>query len=121
MGPVAGTAYIKVDAAMLPLRGNLTVSLSAVERQGIAGQDGVHGFSELPRVQYIECDVTTKQEISLEALDGITNATVTAELINGNTYVLREAWTRGPLEINAREGQFRIRFEGSGGDELLAA
>ena len=49
-GPIAGTAYLKVDGAMYPLKGSLTVSISAVERNGIAGQDYVHGYQELPRV-----------------------------------------------------------------------
>jgi hypothetical protein len=50
--------------------------------------------------------------VSLDFLEAITNATVTAELINGRTYVLSQAWTKGPLEINTHDGQFRIRFEG---------
>ena len=47
---IAGTAFVKVDGDQYPLRGNLTVSPSAVERAMIAGQNYVHGFSELPRV-----------------------------------------------------------------------
>ena len=39
---------------MLALKGNLTVSCSPFERTGIAGQDDVHGYQELPRVPYIE-------------------------------------------------------------------
>jgi hypothetical protein len=111
-GPFAGTAYLKVDSNQYPLKGNLTVSASAVERTGIAGQDYVHGYQELPRVPYIEGDVSTLPEVSLDFLEAITNATVTAELINGRTYVLSQAWTKGPLEINTHDGQFRIRFEG---------
>ena len=58
-GPIAGTATIKVDGNMYPLKGNLTVSGSPLERTGIAGQDYVHGYQELPRVPYIECDLST--------------------------------------------------------------
>lgn len=117
-GPIAGTAFVKVDGNMIPLKGNLTVSPSPVERTGIAGQDYVHGYQELPRVPYIECDVSTLPEISLEALDNITDATVTADLINGKTYVLRNAWTKGPLDLNTHDGMFRIRFEGVECDEI---
>ncbi|MCA1452836.1 phage tail tube protein [Bradyrhizobium sp. BRP22] len=117
-GPIAGTAFLKVDGGMIPLKGNLTVSSSPVERTGIAGQDYVHGYQELPRVPYIEGDVSTLPEISLETLEGIIDATVTAELINGSVYVLRNAWTKGPLEINTHDGQFRIRFEGVQCDEV---
>jgi len=40
---IAGIAFLKIDGNMLALRGNFTVSPSAVERNMLAGQDGVHG------------------------------------------------------------------------------
>jgi Phage tail tube protein len=115
---IAGVAYLKVDGDQYPLRGNFTVSPSAVERAGIAGQDYVHGYSELPRVPYIEGDVSLRPEISIEDVEAITNATVTAELANGRTYVLREAWTRAAFDLNTHDGMTRIRFEGTSCDEL---
>lgn len=117
---VAGIAFLKVDGAMYPLRGNFTVSPSALERAGIAGQDYVHGFSELPRVPYIEGDITTVVDMSTEDLEAMTDVTVTAELANDSVYVLKEAWCRSAIEINTREGQFRVRFEGTTCEEILA-
>ena len=39
--------------------------------------DGVNpGYSELPRVQFIEGDISSRPEISLEEMELITNATV---------------------------------------------
>jgi len=111
-GPMAGTAYIMYDGNQLPLRGNLTVSGTPVERTGIAGQDGIHGYQELPRVPYIECDVSTIPGLLIETLEAITDATITADLINGRSYVLQNAWTKGPIDINTHDGQFRIRWEG---------
>jgi len=115
---IAGIAYLKVDGDLYPLRGNFTVSPSPTERAGIAGQDYVHGFSELPRVPYIEGDVSLVPELSMEDVSNIINSTVTAELANGKTYVLREAWCRSAFELNTREGQTRIRFEGIACDEI---
>lgn len=115
---IAGIAYLKVDGALFPLRGNFTVSPSALERAGIAGQDYVHGYSELPRVPFIEGDVSLVAELSMEDIEAIVNATVTAELFNDKTYVLREAWCRSALELNTREGQTRVRFEGVSCDEI---
>ena len=51
---IAGVAYIFVDGAQYPLRGDLTVSIDTIEREGVAGMDGVHGFTETPRVPWIE-------------------------------------------------------------------
>jgi hypothetical protein len=117
--PVAGTAFLKIDGNQMPLRGSFVVSPSAVERAGIAGQDYVHGYSELPRVPYIEGDVTTRAEVSLEQMELITNSVVTAELINGHTYVLREAWCKSAFELNTHDGQFHVRFEGTLCDEMM--
>jgi hypothetical protein len=117
---IAGIAFLKVDGDLYPLRGNFTVSPTPIERAGIAGQDYVHGYSELPRVPYIEGDVSLVPNLSVEQVAQITNSTVTAELANGNTYVLREAWCRSALDLNTREGQTRIRFEGISCDEIMA-
>jgi hypothetical protein len=56
---IAGIAFLTVDGDQMALRGNFTVSPSPVERTMIAGQDGVHGYQELPRVPYIEGDLST--------------------------------------------------------------
>lgn len=117
---VAGVAYLKVDGDQYPLRGDFVVSPSAMQRAGVSGQDYVHGYSELPRVPFIEGMVTLDPALSMEDVEGITNATVTAELANGRTYVLRQAWQTGPLDLQTQEGQVRIRFEGVSCDELAA-
>jgi len=115
---IAGTAFMKVDGSIYPLRGNFTVSPSSLERAGISGQDFVHGFSEMPRVPFIEGDVSTVPDLSIDDVEAVINSTVTAELANGKVYVLREAWCRSALELNTREGQFRVRFEGISCDEI---
>lgn len=115
---IAGIAFLKVNGNQYPLRGNFVVSPSPIERAGIAGQDYVHGYSELPRVPYIEGDVSLVPELSVEDIEAITDATVTAELANGKTYVLREAWCKAALELQSRDGQTRVRFEGITCDEL---
>lgn len=110
---IAGIAFLKVDGDLYPLRGNFTVSPSPTERTGIAGQDYVHGFQELPRVPYIEGDVSLVPELSMEDVALIVDSTVTAELANGKTYILYQAWCRSAFELNTREGQARVRFEGT--------
>jgi hypothetical protein len=108
----AGMAYLKVDGRQYDLRGNFTVSPSRTERTGIAGLDRVHGFSEMPRVPFIEGDLSTTAGLSITDLENITNATVTAELANGKTFVLSQAWSKAAFEISAHEGQVRVRWEG---------
>jgi len=108
----AGTAFLFAGGRQLSLRGNFTVSPSPVERTMIAGQDGVHGYQELPRVPYIEGDISTLQDVLLEDIDGQTDVTVVAQLANGMQYSLIGATCKAGLDINARDGQVRVRWEG---------
>jgi hypothetical protein len=117
---IAGIAFWMVDGVQLAVRGNLEVMASRQERTGIAGQDSVHGYSELPVVPYISGDVSTVVGTSVEDIDAVTDATITAELANGTVYVLRNAWRAERSTINTRDGQFNVKFEGLTCDELVA-
>lgn len=117
---IAGVAYVFVDGRQYPLRGNLTISIDTIERTGVAGQDGIHGFTETPRVPWIEGDFSDIGGLSLLTLQAMCDVTVTAELANGKQYVLRNAWTSTAREFNAADGQATVRFEGMGAEELMA-
>lgn len=116
---IAGTAYFKVDGEQYALRGTLTISIDPFERAGFAGLDGVHGYTEAPRVPFIEAEFTDKGGLSLTRLQRICNSTVTAETLNGKTYLLRNAWTATARELNAAEGSVAVRFEGMSGREIM--
>ena len=115
---IAGIAWVYVDGVQYPLRGNFTVSPSAVERTMIAGQDGVHGFQELPRVPYIEGDISMTGAVLLEDLEAQVNVTVVAQLSNRTQYTLVEGTCRSGLDGNTRDGQVRVRWEGTSCEEI---
>ena len=117
---VAGVAYIRVDGEQFSLRGNLVVSIDSAEREGIPGQDGIHGYIERPRVPFIEGDLSDIGGLSIEQLRRMSNVTVQAELANGKKYVLRNAWTSTALELNTADGQTTCRWEGMRGEELMS-
>jgi hypothetical protein len=110
--PVAGTAYLFVDGSRWPLRGNFRVSPSTIERTAVVGQDGVHGYQELPVAAYFEGDMTTDPAIDWIGTESIVNSTIMCQLVNGWTFVLRNAWSAGRRELNTREGSVAVRFEG---------
>ena len=116
----AGIAYWYADGRQLALRGNMEIMPSRFERTGIAGQDAVHGYSELPVVPYISGDVSTLEGTAVEDVDAITDATITVEAANGTVWVLRNAWRAERSTVNTRDGQFHVRFEGMKLDELVA-
>jgi hypothetical protein len=109
---IAGVAYLHVDNQALALRGNFTVSHSTVERTMLAGQDGIHGYQELPRIPYIEADISTVPSYDITQLDGMVDVTVVAILANGYQFTLSDASCKAGLEQNTRDGQVRVRWEG---------
>jgi hypothetical protein len=117
----AGIAFLTVDGTQLALRGNFTVSPSSVERTMIAGQDGVHGYQELPRVPYIEGDLSTIPGLLLEDLETETDVTVVAQLANGMQYTLTGGTCKCGFENNTRDGQVRVRWEGLACQEISIA
>lgn len=118
---IAGIAFLKVDGVQYDLRGNFKVMPATVERTGVAGGDGaVHGFTQKGLVPSIEGDLTDTGGLSISAITGLTNSTVTLELINGKVYVLNQAWYSGPTNLNAVEGSLPVKFEGFNCTEILA-
>jgi hypothetical protein len=115
---IAGIAFLKVDSEQVRVRGNFTVSPSMFERTMLAGQDSVHGYQELPRVPYIEADLSLMRETSLDALMAQVDVTVTAELANGWQYTLHNAVCKGGFEANTRDGQTHVRREGLNCEEI---
>lgn len=110
---IGGTAFVTLNGRQLALRGNMTIFTGLPQREGQAGLDGVHGYNETPQVPAIEGDFSTTPDLNvIEDLRDLDGATVTAELSNGKTYVLEQAWRAGPVDIQVTEGQVTLRFEG---------
>jgi hypothetical protein len=118
---IAGIAFLTVDGVQLALRGNFVVSPGSLERTMIAGQDGIHGYQELPRVPYIEGEVSTVPGLLMETLEAQTNSTVVAQLANQMQYTLTGGTCKGGLENQTRDGQMRVRWEGLACQEMSIA
>ncbi|GEP09810.1 phage tail tube protein [Methylobacterium gnaphalii] len=114
----AGVAYVKVNGKQYDLRGSFVVSPSDTKREGVAGQDGVHGFIETPRVPFIKGDLSTTAGLTVAELDAMVDETVTAELANGKNYVLRGAWTVSAHEISTGDGKVAVEWQGLSCDEI---
>jgi hypothetical protein len=119
---IAGIGTLTVDGVQMALRANMTVSPDMVVREGIAGQDRIHGYRELPRVPYIEAELSLQQfqNVTDLAINIVGDSTVVALMADGRTYQLNGAWYKGETEIQSQEGQYRVRFEGLTCFEILA-
>lgn len=110
---IAGVATIKVDGVSYMLEGKLEYSTALVARETLTGQDTVHGYSEKPKAPYIAGTFRAAQGLNTQALNGITNSTVSAQLANGTLVIGRNMWQVGDeIKVNTEDGTFDIRFEG---------
>lgn len=120
---IAGLATITIDGNLVATRANCVVSPDPVEREGIAGQDRVHGYREIPRVPFVESDLSLQQTQAVLSFfqdqDGA--STVVVMMADGRTFQLSQAWYRGASEVQSAEGQWRARWEGFTCQEVLAA
>lgn len=110
---IAGIANLFVNNTPVALRGNFTVSSSTVERTMLAGQDYIHGYQELPRVPWIEGDLSTMPNFYMSDLIAGVDIDVSCNLANGMSYKLVNATCKAQLEQNTRDGQVRVRWEGT--------
>jgi hypothetical protein len=118
---IGGILYLTVDAVQYAVRGSFTVTPSSVKREGVAGQTQVDGYTEMPVVPSIKGDFSTVPGLSLTALQAITDSTITCALANGSTYVLANAWSVPPFEIDTADGKVSVEFQGLTCDELVAS
>lgn len=115
---IGGLISLKINGDIYFAKGNFTYNLGIPRKEGVVGADRVHGYKETPQIPYIEGEITDRRELSLEALQETTDATVTLELANGKVIVLRQAWYASEGVGNTEEGNVECRFEGMSAEEV---
>ncbi len=113
-----GTIFLKVDGVQYDAKGEFTYNPGQPKREMIVGADKVHGYKESPKVAFIEGAITDDSALDVAAFQNITDSTVTLNLANGKTFVLREAAYVADGDITTEEGEIQVRFEGLGSDEI---
>lgn len=113
----AGILTFKVSGTQHDAKGNFTYGLGGPKKEGIAGADRVHGFKETVQIPFIEGEITDRSELDLKALFDLEDETVTLELANGKTVLLRNAWFAGDRQASTEEAAIPVRFEGLSAEE----
>lgn len=120
MGRRAGILFVKVDGRQYDAKGSFTHRINPTKKEMIPGQDKVHGYKEAIQIPFIEGMITDSSELDLPAFFAISDATVTLNLANGKTVVLRNACYAGDGDVTTEEGEIQVRFEGESGEEIPA-
>ena len=105
-----GIIQVQVDGVIQDAKGEFEYDLGHPQRSPIEGVDGIHGFTEKPKVSYIKGTITDRQTLNLASLVDTEDATVTLVLANGKTIVLREAWFQAQGTGKTNEGEIEVEF-----------
>lgn len=115
---VGGIIEVKADGELYSAKGSWTYNLGKPKRDIVLGSDAVHGYKELPQEPFIEGVITDNEELSLEALVQLKEATVTLSLANGKVIVLRDAFFSGDGNVTTEEGEIAAKFSGKSAEEV---
>lgn len=109
---LAGVCYLTVDGANYMMAGEFSYKVSGVTRETLKGQDGVHGYSEMPVQGYVGGTLRDSGGLSMAALNAMTSVTVVLELANGKTVIGRNMWSTEQQENKTTEATIEMKFEG---------
>lgn len=110
---LAGVASVTVDGTANSISGEGTYRPSVAKRETLMGQDGYHGYSEMPQAGKISWKGRDSGAINIAALNNASNASVVLILANGKTIIGRNMARVGdPIEVNTEDGTFSVEFEG---------
>lgn len=115
---VGGILFFKVDGELFQAKGEFTYNINPVKRESVVGQDGIHGFKEVPKIVFCEGSITDSDELDLEDFQAIRDATVTLELANGKVIQFRDAFYAADGDVTSSEGEIQVRFEAISGREI---
>lgn len=111
---LAGTASVTIDGAAYSIVGQGSYRPSTSKRETLMGQDGVHGYSEMPQPGKISWQGRDMGTLSIAALNQAANVAVVLTLANGKTVIGRNMWRVGdPIEVNSEDATFSVEFEGA--------
>lgn len=118
MPQVTGRLAITVKGSRLTSKEGATLKYSSFEREGVAGDAGPIGFAEKTAIPEIECVVAHTGATRLADFEAMTDETVSFDTDTGTSYVLRNAWCAGALELS--KGEVKIKFQGLKCEEVGA-
>lgn len=107
-----GLRALIIDGVRVDVRGNVEYSLGGEMRTGVAGLDGVHGYSVEHQVPYFNATISDRGDLKVKDLRLLRDVTIIAQLENGKAVALRQAFAAGEFQQNPQTGEITARFEG---------
>lgn len=108
---IGGTLYLMINGVQYPARGSWEYTPNLTARSGIAGQDGVHGYTERPVVPAMKGEVSDFGGISIQALQQSAITVATLSLANGKVVMGYDGWVKGLVTSTTEDGKYTLELE----------
>lgn len=115
---VSGRLFFKVDGQQYSVSASVSYNLGRPKRESFSSSAHEHFYKEVPQVPYIEGEVIDNGSLDVAKFMDLSDATITAELRNGKTVVVRNGWQAGEGTVNAEESKMPFKFEGQSAEEV---
>lgn len=115
MAKIAGTCYIKVDGLQLSPTGGIEVPMNTKLKEKVLDLIGGVDYKETHRAPYIKLTAKVPKGFPRDKIINSDDMTITAELANGDVYVLSNAHVEGELNYNPEDGTMDVEFTGEEG------
>ncbi len=116
---LAGVANILIDGVSYDLVGDLVYQTSTVTRETLIGQDGVHGYKEMPVAGHISMQLRDNGGFAVQGFNQLVSSTVQTTLANGKNVVGTGCWCVETQEVKTLDGVFEIKFESDNVKEIV--
>jgi hypothetical protein len=115
---IGGMIEVKADGELYSAKGNFTVNLGRPKRDAVVGSDRVHGYKEMPQAPSLEGAITDNEDLSLDTLLNLKDATVTVRLANGKIIVFKDAFYSGDGNMTTEEGEIEFKVSAMSAEEI---
>ena len=116
----AGVLNIQVNGTVYDAVGNFSYNLGVPMNEELVGPSGVQGFKQMPQVPYIEGEIRDAQDLNLEDILTLEDATITLIVANGKTIMLSEAFFSSEGTVQTEEANIAVKFCGISAEEIPA-
>lgn len=118
---IGGIAQLRIGDQMLHYRDGLKHNFQRYVTAGVMGRDATfHGWTKKPHVPSIEGEFTHMPGWTTAQYEALVGDLIASKIDGAGTLVLRDAKVVGEIDIDDDEGKVKLKFEGSGGEELSA-
>lgn len=115
---VAGRLFFSIDGQQYSVKAGVTYNLGKAKRESMSSAAHKHFYKETPQVPSISGDLIDDGSIDVSKFLELDGVTITVELANGKTIVLRNAWQSGEGQVSTEESNISFKFEGESAEEI---